>query len=76
MNYRGMPIIESLYSTILEPRTVKRTLKERFFSLPWKPWVKEKEILVNVPNPDVFIINGSIVGHPATIARLREMVDA
>ena len=52
---------------------VRRTWKERVFTRPWRPWRKIKH--VTGPDPDMMRVNGMYYGHPATVAKLRKVLD-
>jgi hypothetical protein len=47
--------------------SVKRTWKERLFSLPWRPWVKMK----SVHAPKVYKTGDTIICSPKTEANIR-----
>ena len=48
-----------------EPYQVKRSFKERFFSLPWRPFKSEKTVIPQIPDPKVLIMGDTVVMHPA-----------
>jgi hypothetical protein len=55
---------------------VRSSWKERLWSWTWKPWVAEKSQIVYVPDPKLYRIGKTIMGHPTTIAKLiRELMD-
>jgi hypothetical protein len=56
------PIIQSKW--VPETIWVKRTWKERLFSLPWKPFQKMRE------TPGVYIVGGVIYCHPKRYAEI------
>lgn len=48
--------------------TVKRSWKERFFSLPWQPWIETKVVY----SPVEYIISGKrMVVSPETYKRMQ-----
>ena len=53
-----------------EPLEVPRTWRERWFTLPWKPWKAAKTITPRVPSPSVSIFGNKLIGHPETIKAL------
>lgn len=64
---------ESVYCTVSEERVVRRTWKERLLSWPWKPWVAEKTIFIQVPDEHVYQIGRyTFVCHPAIAKQIRE----
>lgn len=58
----------TIYTNLLltDKHEVKRTIKERFLTWPWKPWVKTKTI--EVPSRKMFLTQGLsgpiIICHP------------
>lgn len=68
-NLHGYQLIESLSMTDwYELIRTKRTLKERFFTRPWMPWVDYAwERGPRVPAMSVVIMGNKIIGHPAII---------
>ena len=68
LTYKGVRVIESVYCT--KNVWVPRTWRERLFTLPWRPLRKMK--YMTVPDPALYAFRGGMVGHPATVARLRE----
>lgn len=63
--YGGMDVILSSYLTETKTEEVKRTIKERLFSLPWRPFKKTKTITVQVPQRGVFKTEFGLCMHPA-----------
>ncbi len=68
-------ILEPRYladETRVVPATVARTWPERFFSLPWRPWIKLKRVLV----PDTRWVfdcrTFTYHGHPEALKQMRE----
>lgn len=72
----GIRIVESSAMMISETRTVARTRRERWFSRPWRPWLKTKEIVTQVPNPEFIFVAATqtAYGHPVIVRRLREQL--
>lgn len=56
-----------------EPYEVNRTLKERWFSLPWRPLKKNKTIVPKVPSDEMVIdrINKHLYMHPETLKQFK-----
>jgi len=46
-------------------KVVKRTWKERLFSLPWRPFQKTKVVTYNVPDETVLKMDDRIICHPS-----------
>lgn len=44
---------------------VKRSLKERLFSRPWKPFRKDKLILIRNYKPIMFVMGNRFIFHPS-----------
>lgn len=74
--FQGLEIIETPYLTVPgEPVTVRHTWRRRLFSWPWRPWVASYTYTPQVPHPGgVQFAPGKIAMHPATAARLREIL--
>jgi hypothetical protein len=55
---------------------VRRSWKERLFSLPWRPREKTKTIQIPeiIPDPNYYQIGNRIVGHPQSIRRLKDAI--
>ena len=53
------------------PQTRKRTLRERWFSFPWRPWIKN--ITYYNPDPNCYVMNNfrSIVCHSIVAKKLK-----
>lgn len=69
----GVKVIASRLLTVTE--TARRTWGERWFTRPWHPFRKTKQ--VTRPDPGLFRVPGvGYVGHPDTVARLKRLVDA
>lgn len=70
----GVRIIESVYLTEPgEPYKVRRTWRERLFSLPWQPLKATRTITPQVPMRGGYQLgDGTIVMHPAMVAEFRE----
>ncbi len=70
-NYCGMRIVESVWCTVPEEHVVSRPWRERLFSWPWKPWVAEKMVVVQVPDKQVYVMGHSIICHPVVAKQIR-----
>ena len=55
------------------PQYVDRSWKERLFTLPWRPFRKQKIITVFVPKGEYFLLKGQgcLVAHPQDIEKLK-----
>ncbi len=67
-------IIESLWCTDPEERTVTRTWRERLLTRPWRPWERTKTVTVQVPSKTGYFLDygRTLVMHPETAKRLQE----
>ena len=74
-NLYGMAIIESVWCTIPEERVVRRTLRERLFQLPWRPFQTTSHETMRLPDPNLYVMGSQIIGHPATIAVLKDRLE-
>jgi len=83
--YNGMKVIED--SSMTKPITSirRKTLKERWFNSPWKPWEGEKTVITHVPSEEVLFIRqpgplpgwpDDLTGQPDTIVAHPETVKA
>jgi hypothetical protein len=73
-NFAGLKLLVSTSAVTLDGTnivTVNRSFRERFLTLPWKPWVINKEI--EVPNyvPAMYKIGNTLVCHPSLEQELR-----
>jgi hypothetical protein len=63
----GMPVHADKMFVVSRTEEVRRTWRERLFTLPWRPLRRTKRVVRLVPDPEVFMMDGKIFGHPATI---------
>ena len=77
-SFNGVRITEDINMVVPgEPYEKQRTLKERLFSLPWRPLKKTKTITPMVPSKEIICWENQFVMHPATKqAFLQEMAKA
>jgi hypothetical protein len=77
MTIAGMKIIESYLMTEAgEPYKVRRSWKERLFTLPWKPLQKTRTVVPQVPRKDILQMMGdTLIMHPAIAAELRRKAE-
>lgn len=61
----SMPVKRDPYLTVSRKAPTRR--RRRL----WRHWMKTRE----VPNPNVYVVGGFIVGHPDTIARMAEALE-
>lgn len=74
--FDGMLVIEDARMTVAgEPVQVPRSLWERLFSLPWRPFKRTKTITPQVPNDQLVRVGRALVGHPHTIRRIYEAME-
>lgn len=68
----GMDIYISKYMTYRARRIATRTIKERLFSLPWRPFQKRKIVVIDAPMKCVIVDtkNDSCYVHPETYNKL------
>lgn len=58
------------------PETVRRTWKERLFSLPWKPLQATVTIIPKIPIRTIYKLPGNfLVMHPETAQELRRELE-
>lgn len=70
----GFKIVTDAGLTQPEKRIVDRTWKERLFSWPWTPFIKQKVIIVHVPSKEVYSMNGTIIMHPSVFSDLKAIM--
>ena len=72
----GMRIIENAHMVKDgEPYEVRRTWKERLFSLPWRPLLARRTVVPKVPRRAIIQLpNGALVMHPVVAEELRALV--
>lgn len=58
-------MITSKQMTETVEKTVERTWFERLFSWPWRPWVRTKTIMKEIPSDEFLVLNErAIMCHP------------
>ena len=66
----GFQIIEDAH--LVKSELVKRTWKERFFTRPWRPFKKYREVFY--PSEEILTIGRTLIMHPMMKQKiLREM---
>lgn len=70
-----MKVISDPNLTEAREITVKRSLKERLFSLPWRPFEKLRVKVIQVPSEGVYILNEHTCAiHPNTERKFSELL--
>lgn len=75
-NLQGFRVIEDPNMT--NAKEVEKTLIERFFYFPWKPWRKTK--IIQSPQETIFSMNNPYLGgnvlimHPVTAEKFRNAI--
>jgi hypothetical protein len=72
---RGMTVFKSPLMVVRRDEIVKRAWKERFFSLPWRPWITIRLIIHYDPDPRVYVFGDRLIAHPAIISKLIDQLD-
>jgi len=75
-------IIEDINMVDIKMEVINKTWKERFFSLPWKPWIKTRIVEKRIPKHKVYIvdnyniygINKALICHPVMAEKLRNNI--
>lgn len=70
--WHGLRIVESPHLTKSVNRVVPRSFRERWFSRPWCPWVREKTVTVQEPDPQCYVMGNTVVMHPSAARALKE----
>ena len=75
--FSGVKIVTSLLMVEDgEPYEVKRTLRERIFSLPWRPLQSKRRIVPKVPIRDAMRLHdGTLVMHPDIAKELMRVIE-
>lgn len=55
-----------------EPISVKRTIFERIFTRPWRPFNKYRIEVPRVPSTEIYYTNEYIMCHPAMIEEMKK----
>jgi len=68
----GLEVFTSPYVPCVMDKEVRRTWKERLFSLPWKPWksikvIRKEGMIISLPG-------GSLLMHPRTLEDLKRAI--
>ena len=66
----GIRLVSSPLMIKQHNEVVKRSWKERLLSLPWKPWFKTKMVIHYDPDPNLYRMGNSIIGHPKTLMKI------
>jgi len=74
--YNGMDVILSSHLTETRKEVVKRSIKERLFSWPWKPMKKTKDIFIVEPSKKAFFTEFGVCMHPVMWDGLKKAIDA
>lgn len=71
----GERFIADKYMTETKTEEVKRTWKERLFTLPWRPRKTHKFVSTVVPSRQLIWSNGSYFAHPALIQEIKAQAE-
>tara|TARA_A100001201_G_scaffold143757_1_gene147266 strand:- start:17821 stop:18051 length:231 start_codon:yes stop_codon:yes gene_type:complete len=69
----GKEIFENPNLTIQGPDR-RRTIKERLFSRPWRPFVASEP--TRIPDPSVYASDKAIFAHPETARKMKDLIAA
>ena len=69
INYKGAPVF--YVDSAVKKTSVRRTWKERLFSLPWRPFVTMKVVY----EPAIYQAGNSLLVHPALKAKFLAAVN-
>lgn len=77
MMFNGLHVIESIYLTKAgTPYEVRRSWRERLFTIPWRPWQATRTVIPQVPIREAFQFGNSLVMHPDMWRELQELARA
>jgi hypothetical protein len=72
--FHTVRVIESEYMVDTETVTVRRSWRERLFSLPWRPLTATKQETRTTPRPSALQLrNGDLIVHPHFAKILSEL---
>lgn len=73
----GFDVVENPHMEKTYIVSIERTLKQRLFSLPWRPFLKYDFHYKTKPLDEIYIDYELklIVGHPEVIEKLKEFTD-
>lgn len=74
--YMGLRLVSNASMVIPRTTITRRTWRERLFSRPWTPLKAITVTVTHEPYPEVFRIKDYLVGHPDTLAKLIEGLEA
>jgi len=66
----GFRIMENIFMLDTKIETVERSLKERLFTFPWKPFKKTKQRCFAVPKEYVLKYGDKLICHPVFAKRI------
>jgi len=71
----GFKIVTNIHMTIDHKYNIKRTWKERLFTLPWKPLQKTRVIIMQVPSTEVIVNGNTLIMHPEIAKELKNQMN-
>lgn len=78
----GIRLMTNDYLTVAgEATEVGRTFHDRWFTWPWRPWVKTWMYVPRLPDPHLYRIQDhldgqAILGHPETVKDVLTIIEA
>ena len=72
----GLRMVENPYAQVEDGKRgtyVKRSVKERLFSLPWTPLRKNKLVLIQNYKPIMYRMGDAIIFHPSMKSALENL---
>ena len=77
MSYHNtLEIIEDSSMVSIEIIEVKRTVKERLFSIPWRPLNRIKKKSITVPSKEVIKLGYKIIVHPSMGREIESLLNS
>lgn len=75
--YGGFEVITDIKLTIAgDSYEKKRSLKERFFSRPWRPFKLTYTIVPQVPSREIIRAGNMLIMHPTMVAEIEKAIEA
>lgn len=71
MNIRTNPLL-TIPGPLVE---VRSTWKERLFTMPWRPWIRTRGVISQIPSREMYMLpDNTIVMHPELWREVREAI--
>lgn len=72
MMFNDYPIITSVHLVTSHEQVIQLNWRERLLSWPWKPWIKTKVVIVQIPDKKVYFDGKSFICNPILFEGLKQ----